>query len=117
PDAYCEKALDGLAALGEYCTGAVARLQAQALRRESEERFRKLAEGTTEGILIHSATRVYEANGRLGQIFGYSDSEIRNLSLPDLIPAARNSKRNGASQPTRSERIEETGVRKNGTVF
>lgn len=111
PNAYDERALEGLEALGEYCTGAVARLQAEALRRESEERFRCLADATTEGILIHSATGIFEVNAELGRIFGYSTDELKKRSLADLLLF---SEKKGTGKQNACEGV---GIRNDGSHF
>ena len=43
---------------------------------ESEERFRCLAQATTEGIVIHDGERILDANEQFAQIFGYTVDEV-----------------------------------------
>lgn len=111
PNAYDKAALDGLESLGQYCTGAIARLQAEALRRESEERFRGLAEASTEGILIHNSTRIFEVNSELCRIFGYTDAELKQKRPSDLLAHATKRKIPGPG----SGSYEAPGRRKDGS--
>jgi PAS domain S-box-containing protein len=44
--------------------------------RESEERFKRLAEATSEGILVHDDGLVLDLNNRLAQMLGYDPREL-----------------------------------------
>ncbi|MFA6019030.1 MAG: ATP-binding protein [Rhodospirillales bacterium] len=52
---------------------------------ESEERFRRLAEASWEGLVIHDWAHIYDFNMRLVEMTGYPPEEIRRMSILDLI--------------------------------
>jgi PAS domain S-box-containing protein len=52
--------------------------------RQSEERFRGLAEATFEGILIHEAGTILETNEAFARMFGYELSEVTGMNALDL---------------------------------
>ena len=100
-----------------------ARKQAEAALRESEERYRVLFEGSPHGILaIDMETgRFGYANPSICRMLGYSDRELRQLSMADIHPKdsldqvmvefeslVRDEKNLAAAIPCR---------RKDGTVF
>jgi len=53
--------------------------------KESERRFRTLAETTAAGILIEQAEKVVYTNPAVGTIVGYTDQELAVMSTMDLI--------------------------------
>ncbi len=55
--------------------------------RESEERFRSLAEAAVDGILIHQDGIVLDANPSLTRMFGYELDELVNSNVIELIVA------------------------------
>jgi diguanylate cyclase (GGDEF)-like protein/PAS domain S-box-containing protein len=63
----------------------------EAALRESEERFRALAEATFEGILVHDADRIVDANQALVDLLGYSHDELMGLDVWRLVAPATNS--------------------------
>jgi len=92
------------------------RKNAEKAIRESEERYRGLAEASVEGILIHDKGVIIDANPALGRMFGYSLKEIIGVNAVDLL----------ASSESRDMLIEEMrkrssgpyeviGIRKDGT--
>lgn len=58
---------------------------AQALR-ESEERFRSLANATTEGVVIHENGRIVELNQAMAQMLGYEVVELVGRDIIDTVP-------------------------------
>lgn len=68
-------------------TDITERKQAEEALRESEERFRKLAEANFEGILIHTDGKILEANQALAQMFGYELNEMIGQPVQALIAA------------------------------
>lgn len=61
------------------------RKTAQALR-ESEERFRSLANATTEGVVIHENGRIVELNQAMAQMLGYEVEELIGRNIVDTVP-------------------------------
>ena len=106
-------------------TEAVRRDEAEARRalekavaqlKESEERFRRLAEATFEGVVIHRSGAVADANRRAAELFGTSLPRLLNAHLTELFSgdsqdalerAITESRRVGP--PTGAERGDPTG--------
>jgi len=65
------------------------RKQAEEALRESEQRYRGLFEGTAEGILIADlkSKQFLYANPSICNMLGYSEEELRNLSVRDIHPS------------------------------
>jgi len=55
--------------------------------RKSELRYKTLADGTFEGIIISSGGRILDANNRLTQILGYELHELVGLPVVNIIAA------------------------------
>jgi PAS domain S-box-containing protein len=93
------------------------RKRAEEALRESEERFRGLAEATFEGIVIHDRGRILDANQVFANMFGYGLSEIIGVHVLDL---AAPESRDLASQRIVSkskEPFELIALRKDGSTF
>ncbi|TIH15950.1 PAS domain S-box protein [Marinifilum sp. JC120] len=64
---------------------AIARRRvAEAALRESEERFRQLAQSTFEAIFIHHEGEILTTNRAGQRLFGYSQGEFAGLNIDDL---------------------------------
>ena len=84
--------------------------------RDSEERFRRLAEASFEGIVLHDNRIVLDANPEFARMFGYALGELRGLHMtkfiaPESFPELR---RRGLDA---AEPFVGKGVRKDGTLF
>jgi PAS domain S-box-containing protein len=85
---------------------------------ESEEHFRKLAEGSFEAIVFHDKGVILEANNQYYEMFGYNPDELTGkdaISLTATSESAENIKKQislGNLSP-----YEVTGVKKDGTKF
>jgi len=93
------------------------RARAQQALRESEERFRALAEATLEGVIIHDDGVIVEVNEALALMFGYPREELLGRNLLDFIaPESRATVgdhiRRGSLEP-----YEASGLRRNGVPF
>jgi PAS domain S-box-containing protein len=92
--------------------------QAEEALRESEERFRQLAEGTFEAIVLHEKGVILEANNQYYEMFGYKPKELTGkdaISLTTSPESARKVREQislGNLGP-----YEATGVKKDGTKF
>jgi len=64
--------------------------QAQAQLRESEERYRSLAENSPYGLFLFDIVtgRIFYANSQLVNLFGYTSEEIANITIWDVIDPA-----------------------------
>jgi len=92
--------------------------------KESEERFRRLAEASFEGVIIHQGGRMVDANRHANEMFGYSPSEflqrrVEALAAPDSREAMEAvlevSEERSPGSGLRG--IEVTGVRASGARF
>ncbi len=85
--------------------------------RESEDRFRILAECTSEGILLHEKGNIIDVNKAFAEMFGYKQSELigmdaMHLIAPESIELVRSKI---AKEYQRS--YEAVGLRKDGSSF
>ncbi|MCW8130684.1 MAG: PAS domain S-box protein [Planctomycetota bacterium] len=105
-------------------TGAVltfldltARKRVEQELQESEDRFRRLAECTNEGVVIHDQGIILDLNRAALQMFGYKHHEVLGRNVLEFAPAEARSAmiRNFTSSTEKS--YESTGLRKDGTTF
>jgi PAS domain S-box-containing protein len=85
--------------------------------KESEERFRRLAEATSEGILVHEDGLALDLNNRMAQMLGY---EPRELMGRDIFELAMPGYREAASRnewPGLEDILEVEMKRKDGSTF
>ncbi len=61
------------------------RKQAEEILRESEEKFRTLAQTMTAGILIHQGQQFIYANPAVTMMVGYSQSELLGMNFWDIV--------------------------------
>ena len=85
---------------------------AEALRR-SEERFRRLAEATFEGVVIHRNGEILDVNPAFTSIFRCEPKEAVGRRVTDFIRPVRN----GQNKPKRDGLFEAVGIRKDGQHF
>jgi two-component system, cell cycle sensor histidine kinase and response regulator CckA len=93
------------------------RKRAEGTVRESEERFRQLAEAANEGIAIHEGGRILEANQALAAMYGYELADVLGrhaleLAAPESRELVCHNIRSGYDKP-----YEAVGLRKDGTMF
>ena len=96
-----------------------ARHRAERALRESEERFRTLAEASFEGIMIHEGGIIREVNRRFAEVFGYADRSelVGKNGFSDLLsPESTSALRRGADSAVAGT-VEVVGVRKDGSRF
>ena len=85
---------------------------------ESQSKFKRLAESTTEGIAIHEKAVILEVNLALAHIFGYEKPEELiglsglNFAAPEYHQLILNNILSGSEEP-----YEVIGIRKDGTRF
>lgn len=95
------------------------RRQAEEALRESENRFRVLADAAREGILIHRDGVILDANESAFSMFGYEPREAIGRSVVDFLSpesvAAAVAKLAQADSPELF--LEAVGLRKDGTTF
>ena len=85
--------------------------------KESEERFKRLAEATFEGVAITRDGKVVETNASFAAMFRYESSEVIGMTPADFHPPESQ----GVVRSARSSRLEEpyeaVCLRKDGTTF
>ncbi len=94
------------------------RRQAEQARTEADDRFRRLSEASEEGIVIHDAGKVLDANRAAAHIFGFADaSELLGRTLFDSIaPESREiAMRHLASGS--ADALDVSGLRRDGGRF
>jgi PAS domain S-box-containing protein len=91
--------------------------QSEKKLKESEERFRRLAELSMEGLIINDKGKVIDYNSSVARMFGYDYDEFRKISpatiiLEQQLPIVLNHIKNDIEEP-----YEVIGVKKDGTQF
>ncbi len=86
--------------------------------RESEKRFRLLAESSFEGLVIMSGSAIMDVNAALVAMFGYgSASELIGTSPLDLVAPESQDSALGHIQANPQAPYETIAIRKDGTRF
>ena len=84
---------------------------------QSEERFRKLAEATFEGIVVHEQGQILDVNQACLDMFGYEYHEIIGRSVLDFAnPPSRETVMARISEDD-EQAYEANAVKKDGTIF
>jgi PAS domain S-box-containing protein len=112
--------------------GAHARLEALVIQEEerrqeieramrevsaSEERFRRLADSSFEGLIIHENGKFLDLNRAAAELFGYSADELRGRDPLLVMPEAEHERVLARiAQPT-DEPWQTIGLRKDGSTF
>lgn len=77
--------LGGIACLVAISRDISERKRVEEALRESEERFRRLSQASSEGIAIHHQGRIIDANPALSAISGYEIPELIGMNGLDLV--------------------------------
>jgi PAS domain S-box-containing protein len=92
--------------------------------KESEERFRRLAEATFEGVIFYRDGKILDANPRAAQYFGVAVSQMVGDPVLNLLaPQDRDGARDGLlaplgpGDPSRAESMEVSARRYDGSLF
>lgn len=109
--------LSALRAAANLFGAMVARSRHLASLRESDERFRRLAEATVEGIMVHDSTGIVDANQRLAAMLGYPLERLigrdpLEFVTPDGHEVIRQSRHSENATP-----YETVGLRRDGSYF
>jgi PAS domain S-box-containing protein len=108
--------------LPDRCVGLLVedvteRRRADAEVRESEARYRALAEATTEAVGIHEDGRIVEVNGAFTRMFGYARAEAVGLGVDQLVAPASLEAMRADTALRRDDRREYLAQRKDGSVL
>jgi len=90
---------------------------AQRRASESEERFRKLAEGAYEGVALTENGRILDANESLTRMLGYEAGELIGKSAIEIIPPEYHEEVARRISAGNTEPYEVRVLRKDGTAF
>lgn len=90
--------------------------------RESEERFRRLADATFEGVLIQRDGKIQDANGRAAQMLGAASDDLVGRDLADLIEEGQRTETLHVIQHRMDTGmsdlpVEATGLRADGSTY
>ncbi|MFQ4141262.1 PAS domain S-box protein [Chlorogloeopsis sp. ULAP02] len=91
------------------------RKQIENALRESESRFRALADATIEGVVIHENGKVSDANPAFAKIFGYEVNEVIGKSAADFVTPESQKIILERIQSNNQEPYEVTGIKKDNT--
>jgi PAS domain S-box-containing protein len=94
-----------------------AQKQIEQAVRESEHRFRTLAEASFEGIALTENGIIVDMNEQLAHMYEYERSELIGKSLFDIVVPELRAHVNETIQLGKRESYEILGLRKNGTTF
>jgi PAS domain S-box-containing protein len=89
----------------------------EAALRESEERMRRLASATFEGIAFAEAGRVIEVNQQAADMFGYAPAEMIGRPLLEFAAPQSHAVVEASIGGHVTGAYEATGLRKDGTSF
>lgn len=89
---------------------------AEALK-ESEERFRLLADQTVEGIVLSQEGKVFDANRSFTRMYGYELEELVGMEVVELVPPEMREMVARRISARHAEPYESMGLKKDGTVF
>ncbi len=114
---FSEHDLETLSTLAGFLATALERLRSQEAVRESEERFRRLAEAAFEGVCISDRGRVLDANPRLAQMTGYTLPEILGRPVLDFVAPAHRERAAAYLETFSEEPVEFLFLRRDGSEF
>jgi PAS domain S-box-containing protein len=91
--------------------------QIEQVVRESEHRFRTLAEASFEGIALTENGIIIDMNDQLAHMYKYERSELIGKSLLDIVVPELRAHVNETIQLGKKESYEILGLQKNGSTF
>lgn len=101
-----------------FARDVTARKQSDEALLESEANFKKLSEVAFEAIVIHDTVKVINANKRFYDMYGYTEKDLRNKNIIELMVAPGDLLGVQERIDARNQEIyETTHVRKDGTEF
>ena len=97
--------------------GVMRRKRAEEEMRESEERFRRLADASQEGILISRHGLLLEANAAWARMFGYDLADVPGLDAAQLVPPEQRAALTARLARNGEDAYLTPCIRKDGTLF
>ncbi len=92
-------------------------VEAEQALRESEERFRVLAEAAIEGICLSDAGQIISANPAFSDLYGYEPEEVVGMPISAFMTPDHHRAAAEAHALDTAVRAEFTAVRKDGSRF
>ncbi len=93
------------------------RLKVEEELRQSEQRFKQIANSSYEGIIIHDDGLILDANERSAVLFGFGSEPLVGKVITDLMPPESRSKVTAQLLARNDEPFEAISRRKDGTEF
>jgi PAS domain S-box-containing protein len=97
------------------------RIRAQEALRDSEEKYRRMFEASTDAVFLESPDgKILDCNQRACEMYGYTKEELIGLSVADIVPEEIARMLPDVIQKHLSDGgilIEAKGLRKDGSVF
>jgi len=93
------------------------RRQTEGALRESEERFRRLSDATSEGIVINDKGKILDVNLTFAAMFGYEMSEVIGMNVLQLMAPEYRDLTERNILAGFEQLYESVGLRKDGTTF
>ena len=109
----------GKSLLAGYSLDITERKQAEAARRESEERYRLLFETSLDAIFLVQEGVTYSANPAAQRMFGYTAEEFRQIGRDDLFDPRDTRLQTALQERAQNNNFigELTALRKDGSKF
>lgn len=105
-----------LAVIVVFTLRAAVRRRTQQLA-ESRARFRRLAEATFEGIIIHEEGKILDVNRALTDMIGYDRDDLVGQDVLDVLSASTQDLVQDTVGPSPDEPYEAVMVRRDGSTF
>ena len=110
--------LPGLATLVALCVVVLrSRLRLLESLSESTARFQNLFDATFEGIAVHDAGKIIDANGAFAAMFGYTQEELRERSFAELCAPECRERVQSQIRDMPTTRHESAALRRDGARF
>jgi PAS domain S-box-containing protein len=91
--------------------------QAETALRESEERWRRISEATSEGIGFSDKGVMFDVNERLAEMLGYRAAELIGMAVADCVAPEDRPRVAQAARAGLESAYEHRALRKDGSTF
>lgn len=114
---FSERDVGVLRLLANLLSASIAQGKAHQQVLDSEQKFRTLIEGASDGILISKDNISLEANASFQRMFGYSASDIKGKLTLEYIAAPYKDMTKQKVESSFGKPYESVGIRKDKTTF
>jgi PAS domain S-box-containing protein len=84
---------------------------------QSEQRFRSLAEATSEGIVVHDDRRILDHNPAFARLFGWPDGEVDGHAIHEFLTPDSVTRLEAVGPAGTSTPLDAQGVRRDGAII